>query len=275
MPAGFLRSKHNECEREHIERERVIQDGRRQIATLVSQAIQGSGNFDDLEKTISEIEQLSYVPPSERKALLIGGWEWSVKQSLENGIISPTEEDRLVAFKERFALAQSELDLNGAFTTVLKAAVLREVLNGAVPERFSFGGNLPVNLQKGEQVVWGFPNSRYLEDKVRREYVGGSKGVSFRVMKGVYYRVGAFKGHAVEHTESVHLDTGWVIVTSKNIYFAGPRKSLRLPYAKIVSIESFSNGIGVTRDAANAKAQYFLTGDGWFTYNLVMNLSKF
>ena len=113
-----------------------------------------------------------------------------------------------------------------------------------------------------------------VEDKVRREFVGGSQGVSVRVTKGVYYRVGAFKGHAVEHTESVHIDTGWVFVTNKNIYFAGPKKSLRLPYAKIVSFQSFSDGIGVTRDAATAKAQSFLTGEGWFTYNLVTNLSK-
>jgi hypothetical protein len=28
------------------------------------------------------------------------------------------------------------------------------------------------------------------------------------------------------------------------------------------------------RDAANAKPQFFITGDGWFTYNLVTNLSQ-
>jgi hypothetical protein len=93
-------------------------------------------------------------------------------------------------------------------------------------------------------------------------------------MKGVYYRVGAFKGHAVESTERVHIDTGWVVITTKNIYFAGPQKSVRIPYAKIVSFEPFSDGIGLMRDAATAKPQIFVTGDGWFTYNLVTNLSQ-
>ena len=273
-PAGFLRSKHDECEEQHLKREHVIQDGKQRISVEVSKAIKGLGNFDDLEKTLSEIEQSSFVPLTERKALLINGWETSVRKFLEDGIIDSTAECRLVAFKQRFALTQVDLNKNGAHTRLVQAAVLRDVLNGIVPQRFSFGENLPVNLQKGEQLVWAFPGSKYLEDKVRREYVGGSQGVSVRVMKGVYYHIGAFKGHAVEHTESVHVDTGCVLVTNKNIYFAGPRKSLRLPYAKIVSFQSFSNGIGVTRDAANAKAQFFLTGDGWFTYNLVMNLSK-
>ncbi len=273
-PAGFLRGKHAECEERHQRRERVIQGGRLRIAAEVLRALKGSENFDNLEKTIVEIEQASFVPASERKALLTKGWENSVEQFLEDGILDTTEENRLVEFKERFALSQSELDRNGALTKTAKAAVLRDVLNGVIPQRMSLDGNLPINLQKGEQIVWAFPGSKYLEDKTRRQFVGSSQGVSVRVMKGVYYRVGAFKGQAVEHTERVHIDTGWVVVTNKNVYFAGPRKSLRLPYAKIVSFEPFSDGIGVMRDTATAKPQIFVTGDGWFTYNLVTNLSQ-
>lgn len=272
--AGFLRSKHAECEEQHQQRERVIQGGRQRIAVEVLRAIKGSESFDSLEKTIAEIEQSSFVPPTERKALLTKGWENSVEQFLEDGILDTTEEKRLVEFKERFALSQSELDKNEALTKTVKAAVLRDVLNGIIPQRMSVDGNLPINLQKGEQIVWAFSGSKYLEDKTRRQFAGGSQGVSVRVMKGVYYRVGAFKGQAVEHTERVHIDTGWVVVTNKNIYFAGPRKSVRLPYAKIVSFEPFSDGIGVMRDTATAKPQIFVTGDGWFTYNLVTNLSQ-
>jgi hypothetical protein len=273
-PAGFLRGKHAECEELHRERERVTQDGRQQISDEVLRAIKGSDSFDTLEKIIIEIEQSTLVSASDRKALLVKGWENSVEQFLEDGILDVAEEHRLIEFKNRFELSQSELDRNGALTRTAKAAVLRDVLNGIIPERLSVEGNLPINFQKGEQIVWAFPDSKYLEDKTRRQYVGSSRGVSVRVMKGVYYRVGAFKGHAVESNQRVHIDTGWVVVTSKNIYFARPRKSLRLPYAKIVSFEPFSDGIGVMRDAATAKPQVFVTGDGWFTYNLVINLSQ-
>jgi hypothetical protein len=266
-PAGFLRSKHSQCEEQH-------QSGRQRIAIEVLRAIKDSSNFDNLERTISEIERSAFVPSSERKAHLVKGWENSVEQFLEDGILDTTEEKRLIEFKEHFALSQSDLDKNGALTKTTKAAVLRDVLNGVVPQRISVDGNLPINLQKGEQVVWAFAGSKYLEDKTRRQFVGSSQGVSVRVMKGVYYRVGAFKGHAVESTQRVHVDTGWIVVTTKNIYFAGPRKSVRLPYAKIVSFEPFSDGIGVMRDTATAKPQIFVTGDGWFTYNLVTNLSQ-
>ncbi len=70
------------------------------------------------------------------------------------------------------------------------------------------------------------------------------------------------------------VDHGLFVVTNKNVYFAGPHKSLRLPYSKIVSFQLFSDGMGLTRDAASAKPQVFVTNDGWFTYNLVTNLAK-
>lgn len=193
---------------------------------------------------------------------------------LEDGVLDITEEKRLVEFKDRFYLSQSDLDKNGAMTRITKAAVLRDVLNGVVPKRLSIDTSLPINLQKDEQIIWAFPNSKYLEDKTRRTFIGGSQGMSFRVMKGVYYRAGTFKGHSVEHTERVHIDTGWVVITNKNIYFAGSQKSVRVPYAKIVSFEPYSDGMGIMKDTSTAKAQNFVTGDGWFTYNLVANLAQ-
>lgn len=272
--AGFFRSKHSECEGEFQKQQQIIQNGRRQIVIEVLSAIINSENFDDLENSIINTEMSSFVPMNERRFLLAQGWENAVEHYLEDGILEITEEQRLVEFKERFGLSQNELDRNGALTKITKAAVLRDIFAGEIPQRMSVDGTLPINFQKGEQIVWAFPNSKYLEDKIRRQYVGGSHGVSLRVMKGVYYRTSSFKGHAIEHTERTHIDTGWVVVTNKNIYFAGPRKSVRLPYAKIVSFEPFSDGIGVMRDASTSKPQIFVTGDGWFIYNLVTNISQ-
>ena len=64
-----------------------------------------------------------------------------------------------------------------------------------------------------------------------------------------------------------------MVVTNKHLYYHGA-KAFRIPFSKIVSYEPFSNGIGITRDAANAKMQTFVTGDGWFTYNLISNINS-
>lgn len=151
---------------------------------------------------------------------------------------------------------------------------LRDLLNGSLPERMEFDGDLPFNLQKTEKMVWLFQNVDYYEQKTHTQYVGGSRGVSVRVAKGLYLRAGAFKGERVQTSETVHADTGLLGVTNKHIYFAGPSKRFRVAYSKIVAFEAYSDGIGIQRDAQTAKPQSFVTNDGWFTYNLITNLAQ-
>lgn len=227
-----------------------------------------------LEGRVREIEGSFSVPSYERKTHLGRAWDFAVESFLQDGILDQTEEARLAKFKEHFGLSQTDLDSNGSLSKIVKAGILREIFEGKIPSKVLIDGSLPINFQKNEQIVWAFPNAPYLEDKTKRQYRGRSQGVSLRIMQGVYYRVGDFRGHAVEYTERAHVDTGWVAITNKHIYFAGPRKSLRLPYSKIISFEPFSDGIGIIRDASTAKPQVFVTGDSWFTYNLVVNLAQ-
>jgi hypothetical protein len=98
--------------------------------------------------------------------------------------------------------------------------------------------------------------------------------MSFRVAKGVYFRTSSFRGHPVETTERVHVDTGIMAVTTKHVYFGGNQKNFRINFDKIVSFIPFSNGVGIQRDAATAKPQFLMTGDGWFTYNLLTNIAN-
>jgi len=54
----------------------------------------------------------------------------------------------------------------------------------------------------------------------------------------------------------------------------GPRKSIRVPYRKIVSFEPYRDAVGIQRDAATARPQVFGVDDAWFAYNLVTNLAQ-
>lgn len=266
-PAGFLRSKHKECEAERLG---LMAD----LTGLALTAITEGVGLEIVGERFSGALSRNFIEPAEARALLVTAWEKAVSQALEDGFLEHEEERRLISFKEHFSLGQSELDARGAFTRTLKAAVLRDVFEGRVPQRLTIDGNLGLNLQREESVVWTFPGTRYLEDRTRRQYVGRSHGVSVRIVKGVYYRTSAFQGHPVTYTERVCLDTGLLAATNKHLYFKGPAKSFRIPFRKVVSWESFSDGIGLFRDSASAKLQVFVTGDGWFTFNLLSNLSR-
>ncbi len=229
-----------------------------------------------LSDQVDSIAANSFISASEKHSLIIKGWMSAILDALGDGMLTETQDSSLQEAKKLFELSDEELrdDDDGTYTKIIKSAVLRELMNGVVPNHFKASGDLPINLQKGEKLIWAFNGCDYYEDKTHHEHVGRTQGFSVRVMKGLYYRTGAFEGRQIDRTERVHLDKGLVAVTTKNIYFAGSIKSFRVPYQKIVSFQSFSDGIGIVRDASNAKPQTFVTGDGWFTYNLVTNLSK-
>jgi hypothetical protein len=265
--AGLLRSVHKECELRH-------QSGKAEIVSLMKKAARDASIIGSLRSATKDIARGHFINISRVQSVVVEGWEKAVEDAFNDGILTEQEESNLTEIQKQFNLGQNDLDKNGAFTRVIKGAVLRDILSGKMSERIRVEGNIPFNFQKGEKLIWIFQGVNYYEQKTRRHYEGGYAGASVRVAKGLYFRTGGFRGYPVERTETVHLDTGTLAITSKHIYFAGSQKSFRIPYSKIVSYQPYSDGIGVQREAATAKPQTFMTGDGWFTYNLIMNLSQ-
>ena len=156
----------------------------------------------------------------------------------------------------------------------MQAAVIRDVAQGIIPQRQNIQGQVPFNLMKSEKLVWVIQGVDYLETATRRERRGTSHGLSIRIARGVYYRPSSFRSRPVEWEETIHADTGLMGLTTKHIYFTGPKKKFRVRYDRIVTFEPYSDGLGIMRDAQTAKPQTFVTGDGWFVYNLAVNLSQ-
>lgn len=264
---SFLRKSHPECAAKHFH-------GAQQITSDVFNALNDvAHSLIELEHKILSVETTCFISPIKKNNILVEGWENAVKTILHKGQLTESEGNHLSAFIKHFSLSQSDLDKHGHATQLLKLTILQHVRKGDIPN-VNRVGDCSVNLQKNEKIVWVFNNSKYYEYKTRRQYVGGSRGVSVRVMKGVSYKVGSFKGHTISQTELAHVGNGGFFLTDKNVYFVSSTKSIRIPYKKIVSFEPYSDGIIINRDAATATPQIFITGDGWFTYNLATNLAQ-
>ena len=223
---------------------------------------------------LSESLKQSGLPEGQRTAVLIQAWEAAVEGTLEDGLLTLGEENALYRYLDQFGLTAQQVDRSGVHTSVVKAAVIREIAEGVVPQRQYITGRLPFNLMKSETLVWVMDNVDYLETVVRRERRGSSHGLSIRIARGVYYRPSTFRSRTVEWDETLHADTGLLGFTSKHIYFSGSKKKFRARYDKIVDFEPFSDGFEIMRDLQNAKPQAFRTGDGWFAYNLAVKLAQ-
>lgn len=104
--------------------------------------------------------------------------------------------------------------------------------------------SISVILKKGEQAYLQSSDVELIEERViDRKYVGGSHGISFRVMKGVSYRVGNSKGHVETTKGNVVVDIGDILITNKRCIFKGRKKSFSVNLAKILDIELYSDAV--------------------------------
>lgn len=78
-----------------------------------------------------------------------------------------------------------------------------------------------------------------------RQYQGGYQGVSIPIGKtGVRYRVGASRGHSVQvGTQLQVADSGTLAITSRRAVYMGSRKTVEMPYSKVVNLSVFDNGV--------------------------------
>ncbi len=231
-----------------------------------------------IDTLIKSLQNKYFIKEKDIKDLVISAWENCVESALKDGIITEKEEDNLVKLQNHFNLEEDELNKNDAFKKVVQGAVLRDLAEGKMPDRIGdkeeLKRKLPFNFTKKEELIWCFTDVDYYETKVKTRYEGGSTGASVRVAKGVYIRTSSFKGYPVSYEETNHIDTGILAVTDQCIYFSGDIKDFRVKLDKIVAFKAYSDGAGIQKDGATAKPQTFSTGDGWFIYNLLNNISN-
>jgi len=264
--AGFLKNQHKECVAKHdANLSRMVE--------LTRESIVKNKDFQQLNSQLISLSKSGFVSKNEIKHAVLNGWSNAVEDFLDDGVLSE-EEANVEAFQSFFKLEDDELNHDGSYTKVVQAATLRDILDGNIPQRINLVDDVPFNFQKNEELVWIFKYVDYYEEKKKTHYEGGHHGFSVKVSKGVYYRAGTFRGHPVETSQIIYMDSGVMGVTNKHIYFTGPSKSFRVKFEKIVSFTPYDDGIGLQRDAATAKPQIFVTGEGWFTYNLITNMAK-
>ena len=199
--------------------------------------------------------------------------EATVEGTLEDGLITLDEESAPNRYMGHFGPTQSQMNQNRVLTQVVKAAAIRDIAEGVVPDRQNITDRVPFNLMKSDKLGWVTQDVDYLEVVTRRERRGSSHWLSIQVTRGVYYRPGIFRSRSVEWEETIHQDTEVLGFTTKHIYFSDPKETFRVRYDRIVDFEPFDDPFALMRDAQTAKPQSFRTGDGWFAFNLATNLA--
>ena len=251
--------------------EELVHEGMELAAAAHAGASHPRRALADIEAAIRENAVAARIEAQELQSLVTKCMEGEMERMAEDGHLSHEEEHAVQALCQMFGIQGDDQEENGIWSQLAKLAVLRDLAEGSLPARFA-QVQVPFRMMKSETLIWLFDNVEYHAMRTRREFRGGSTGISVRVARGIYLRQSAFKGRPLEVNEFAYVDTGLLGITTKHMYFTGPARSFRIRHSKIVSLTPFTDGISLTRDTANAKPESFRVEDGWFIYNLLRHI---
>lgn len=266
--AGLFHSRHPDCEERHV-------NGVTRIKEILSECFRNKEDFYLHQNELQTLRRDAFVPDCLIEDLYCEALDEAIDRYLDDGIIDRNEEWAVARFVQFTGLPQQRLNAKRSLERMVQSKVLEDLFNGRVPApKITVAGDFPFMLGKGEHLLWLFRNVTLQMQKVRRETVGRTRGMSVRVCRGVYYRTGGFRGHPVETTYMERIGSGSVCITDKNLYFHCPGKTLKIPFSKIISIESYSNGLALQKEGDREKPMFFENLDSWFCYNVISNMKK-
>jgi hypothetical protein len=111
---------------------------------------------------------------------------------------------------------------------------------------------------KAKEIAVASAAATLCRHKTRTQFVGGSQGVSIPLGHGFRYRVSSFRGHPVQTEVLTQLDEGTLVVTNQRLVFLGSKRDVSTPIAKLLQIEPFSNGIGISREGKETRDIYLV-----------------
>lgn len=199
-----------------------------------------SGKPEVVRSALARLRKSPNIAALPNKERLRRGYEAFVEYA-ENVLADDhlTAEEEAVFDEVSAGLGITADDFRGRFSDIARRLLIAQANDGRLGVVES-----PSLMAKRNEAVYLETPAGLTKEVVQREWRSGSSGYSFRIAKGVHYRVGGSRGRSVVvDTELVIEDSGFLAVTSQRAVYVGNRKSIEFAYPKLLNVEVFSDGI--------------------------------
>lgn len=148
-------------------------------------------------------------------------------------------ENRRQAAGERQAAKERQAQAAALAAWEERDQQLVQALDLALAGGITDQSEIPLQLKKGEQAFLAIRGVALVEPRhLPGQWVGRSQGVSFRVAKGVSYRVGASRGTYQQGAEvPTPIDDGTATITNRRVVFQGMKQSREWLFPKLLGFQ--------------------------------------
>lgn len=232
--------------RSFFERRRIKSEAYKQLMLMASD---GEINHEE-ERRIKELLMEAELTDKQQSQGFIQAYKKAYEHVMSDEVVTQQEHEALKRIQRLFNIPSDKI--SAELQVLDKHKVLRQIQSGVLPTCHT-----NIILKKGEVAHFSYFADLIEERAVRGRYQGGSAGVSFRVAKGVNFRVGQSRGTYHSDREPVAVSSGKLIVTNKRIIFDGDKKGFNITIGQLLSYEVFDNSILVKPTRGNPRLVEF------------------
>jgi hypothetical protein len=217
------------------DQERV--QARNWYAGLVRQAALGMVPVASIATDALRWRAAAAMVPADLAMLNAQIWREALETVLADDLVTQAEEDRLNSVGQLVGIDAATWhavgpEISGRF-------LIARMNDGRLPQL----AVAKILLKKGETAHMEI-QANLMKEVVDRETRGSYSGMSFRVAKGVRFSTGGYRGMSVVVGSHIEVaDQGPLTLTSMRAVFCGLRKTVELPYSKLLSVNVFNDGI--------------------------------
>ena len=263
--AGLFSSKHTECDNLH-------QQGIVDLRACLKKYFSGQIDISSVRSTMMNVRRVNFI--DKHDAIVVSG---DAIHAYLQALPIPATSSQLAVVTDYLTgvkLTHADLDSTGCFVPLIRQqqySVISNLRNGILP---ATSANTPILLAKGEAILWTYDTVTMYQEKLEKHYEGDRSSWSFRVMKGVHYHTGETKLKPIEQRYMNNEGVGTLYITNKHIIFQGTNAAQKIPYAKLIGITPYSDGIEVHREGSNVKRLTFQGFDSWFVMNVLQVINS-
>jgi len=184
--------------------------------------------------------------------------ETCLNSAISDERLSPDEDNELQMIAKNLGIA-FEVDKNTK-DILDKYRLYWLIENGTLPIV-----DVDINLQKKEECYFTTQAKWYEYRRVTQRVRYGGPTFKLKIAKGLYWRAGDLGVQTVSNDTLNLIDTGLLYLTNKRIIFTGSKDPKTIQHAKILSFESYNNGIEILKDAGKSPFLEFEKGADIFS----------
>jgi hypothetical protein len=138
-----------------------------------------------------------------------------------------------------FGLNNKQVPMIPKMTTIMPAIAVNEIRAGRLPQL----NTNTIILGKNELCRF-VDQASLIMDRTSTHYEGRSSGVSFRIIRGVYYRIGQSRGTPVK-TKTQEYENGVLYITDRRVIFVAQSNGFEIALKDITAIVNYTDAIGL------------------------------